>query len=271
VEAYGTAGDMDLQDLVLQASLQPESQEAFRFIRLSLTHGGQGGRRKSFLVTSALPGEGKSLISLHLAVSLARAGKNALLVDADLNGLELTRMLMPDVPFGLTTLFEGNDSQMVESTIFPTAIDNLSFLPGGPAQENLADLLESGLMPEFIEEMSSLFDYVIFDTPAVGISMDAAALSRYVEGAYLVVRILSTEQKELIQAMEILNASDCPLLGSIVNAADVEGEDRYANRTGCDADPDQDYDGVEPSESTGSGYSDYAPEVAGNEGGRRDL
>ncbi len=195
--------------------------EAFRSIRTALMFGKVGKGLKNILVTSPTPSEGKTLVSINLAMALAQAGKKVLVVDADLRKPRLARVLGISQEPGLSNVLAGKGEMPVERPLVPTHLENLTFLPSGPHPPNPAELLGSERMHEVVGKLSAMFDNVIYDTPPTVNATDAATLAQYIEGAVLVVRSFKTERDVALRARDILLGARVNILGTILNNADV--------------------------------------------------
>jgi len=195
--------------------------ESFRSIRTALMFGDVGKGLKSILVTSPTPSEGKTLVSVNMAIALAQTGKKVLVIDADLRKPRLAKVLgYPREP-GLSNLLAGRGEMPVERPLVPTPLENLTFLPSGPYPPNPAELLGSERMHQVVGELSAMFDHVIFDTPPIVNATDAATLAQFIGGAVLVVRAFKTERDVAIRAKDILLGAQVNVLGTILNNADV--------------------------------------------------
>jgi capsular exopolysaccharide synthesis family protein len=171
--------------IVVDEPMSPAA-ETFRMIRTNLTFMSPDDPLRSFVVTSALPFEGKTTIASNLAISLAQFGRSVLLVDSDLRRPRLHRVLEVDNDLGLSTLVEGRTS--LRAALHKTKIDGLSVLTSGPIPHNPSELLHSAAFAQVKEDLSEHFDYVLFDSPPMGAVTDAAILAPQVDGVLLVVR-----------------------------------------------------------------------------------
>ena len=196
--------------------------EAFRSVRTALAFSGTDGSLKHFLVTSSSPKEGKTLVSVNLAVTMAQSGKKVLLVDADMRKPRVHKVFrLPAAP-GLSNLLVREGVSSTEEAIQSIKdVENLSFLPCGPIPPNPAELLSSVRMRELLKEFDALFDVVIFDTPPVINVTDSVILSQYVHGAIMVVRSFSTQREFARRAKELLTQSQGKVLGVVLNNVDI--------------------------------------------------
>ena len=196
--------------------------ESFRSIRtsLSLSGNGQDGT-KLIAVTSSSPSEGKSIVSINLALALARAGKKVLLVDADMRKPRLHKSFAVNPHPGLSNLLAGQRDVPLKLAIRATDIANLSLLPSGPIPPNPAELLDSPLLGQLLGSLPAEFDYVIFDTPPAGNVTDAVILATRVHRTILVVRSFKAQKNVLGRTAQMLQLAQRKPSSVILNNADV--------------------------------------------------
>jgi capsular exopolysaccharide synthesis family protein len=190
--------------------------EAYRMVRTNLEFARSGRTNQTMLVTSALPGEGKSTTTANLALVLAQTGRRVILVDADLRRPSQHRLF--DVPntVGLSTLFVM-DEPVVEGFLRMTPLDNLLVLPSGPLPPNPAELMSSSRMGQIIEMLKKHAEIVLFDSPPLLGVADASALAPRLDGAVLVVDSGRTRAGVLTHAVEVLGRAQATLWGVVLN------------------------------------------------------
>jgi capsular exopolysaccharide synthesis family protein len=207
--------------------------EAFRLVYSGLTFGWGEGRR-TILVTSAAPREGKTLIAANLAVTFAREGVRVLLVDCDLRRPRLHRVFgVPAAP-GLIELLKAGGATLAQSPDAPlrvaesipgirhTKFAGLSLLPCGALTPRAHELLKPQPFRSLLNDLSVHFDVTILDTPPVLVSADAALLAPLTDGAILVVRSGQTDRASAERACQYLIAAGAHFLGALLN--DPAGE-----------------------------------------------
>jgi polysaccharide biosynthesis transport protein len=161
---------------------------------------------RSIMVTSILPGEGKSTLAIGLAISAARLHKRVLLIDADLRQPNLHKQLNLFNEEGLSTLLSRGSSLSAEKVIHYLSLNgSLSVLTAGPVPRDPARLLSSQQMAELMLEFEANYDLVLIDAPPILGTVDTAILSSCCSGAVLVERIGQANRKDLIQAAAVLN------------------------------------------------------------------
>jgi len=210
--------------LELLALTRPHSNvaEAFRSIRTSLAFSSPEGQLRKLLVTSSCPSEGKTLVSINVALAFAQAGKKTVLIDTDLRKSRVHRILGVSPSPGLTNLIAGEGPTSERSAIREVeGVENLSVLPCGPMPPNPAELLGSSVATELLVRLEQEFDMLVLDSPPVVNVTDSAVLSQYVQGAVLVVRTFSTQTDLARHATELLLQAQGKVLGVVLNNVDV--------------------------------------------------
>ncbi len=169
---------------------------------------------KSLMLTSTLASEGKTTLSLGLAVSAAHMHRRVLLIDANLQNPRLHKILELPNDWGLSLLLEEEANTPVADYIQPIHPD-IDVLTAGPTPEDTVKLLSSARMNELIELFEQTYDLVLIDAPAILDAVDARIVASLCSGIVLVGRIGQITQSELIQAREILSRLN--LIGIIAN------------------------------------------------------
>ena len=218
-----------IRPLELQALEKPRSllAESFRSIRTSLMFSRAGRGLKSILVTSAMPLEGKTTVSINIAVTLAQAGKKVLLVDSDLRRPRVGKLFDAPSQPGLSNILAREGETSLDETIRQVDLENLSILPSGPHPPNPAELLGSDEMKKLAAKLTERFDHVIYDTPPILNATDGAIVSQYADGIVLVMRSFKTEEDFAIRARDMLSDAQANILGVVLNNADVPKNGYY--------------------------------------------
>ena len=195
--------------------------ESYKSTRTNLMFTLSSEDRKWVAVTSALPGEGKTLTCANLAITFAQTGAKTLLIDADLRKPRLARTFgVPSHP-GISDAICGFCD--LENIIHKTDIDNFYVIPAGTIPPNPAELLASDEMQKLLEKLNDMgFEYIFFDTPPINIVTDAAAITRITAGTLVVVRSNVTTKESLQSAVGSLNQAGVKILGFILNGVDLE-------------------------------------------------
>lgn len=162
--------------------------EAYKSLRTNIefiTDCADGG--KCIVITSAVPMESKSNVSLNLSVSLAEDNKKVLLIDADLRKSSIQTMLHIKHTFaGLSTWLKGRFS--LDEVIVHSDTLNIDIVPSGTIPPNPSELLSGDMMKTLITSMRACYDYIIIDAPPISVVTDAAIIAGMADGTLLVVR-----------------------------------------------------------------------------------
>ena len=199
--------------------------ESYRSIRTALLLSSADNPVKTIAVTSAMPGEGKTVSVANLAVTLAQSGKTVLVVDADLRRPRQHRLFKIKNTFGLTTYL--TDSVPIKDVVKSTEIPNLFVVNAGPVPPNPAELLGSEKMARFIRMMGEESDFVLFDLPPMLEISDALVLGAKVDGIVLVVWGDKTSREALKKAREKLDLLKVRTIGVIINNVNVPRHGAY--------------------------------------------
>lgn len=188
--------------------------ESFRTLRTNLLYLSQRADIKTIIITSAMPREGKTTTASILAAALAKSGKSTLLVDCDLRNPAIHQIFsMPRT--GLTNIL-ASDAGLNE-TILESKIENLCIIPAGTKPLNPVELLASAHMKELILSLRPDFDFIILDTPPIGLVTEAQVLSRVADGYILVVSSGETEKHTVQKAQKLIYYADGSIIGAILN------------------------------------------------------
>lgn len=191
------------------------SGEAFRLLRTNALHALGGPARPTLLVTSAVPGEGKSIAAASLAAIMARTDGPALLIEADLRRPRLARLLGVEAGVGLAQVLLAQ--RELADAVAPTSIEGLSLLPAGlsPAS-NPSDLLGAGALAGILEAARARYRTIIIDTPpALGMA-DASLLAPRVDGVLFVVRLGHARRRDVLASLAQLRAVGARLAGLVL-------------------------------------------------------
>lgn len=218
--------DASRKPLLTQAAPQSPRAESFRQLRTNLQFANVTGQARSVLVTSSLPGEGKSTTATNLAIALAQAGQTVCLIDADLRRPMVNDYLGLDRNAGLTTALIG--SADVNDLLQHWGDDNLYVLTSGQIPPNPSELLGSAEMKHLIDRLEQAFDTVIVDAPPLLPVTDAAVLSQSVGGVVVVVGSNKLRQQDLEKSLSALEMVGSNILGIVLNMLPIKGPDAYA-------------------------------------------
>jgi len=201
-----------------------EYVEAFKELRTNLnfiaSRNKATGKGCKILVTSSIPGEGKSTTVINLALALAQGNNKILLVDGDMRNPVLRKYLrlQQENETGLSALL--NNDVKFEECLVRTEY-GVDVIANGPTPPNPAELIKSDTMRSLLKGVESHYDYILFDTPPVGVITDAAALSPLCDGVVYVVRHSFASKKQIRTAIKKLQMVDAKIFGTILTQYDV--------------------------------------------------
>lgn len=222
IETTGHPGEAP--ELVVFHGHQPLAFEAYRVLRTSILFSSPGQSPRILMVTSTLPGEGKTVTTANLATAMAKAEGDVLLIDADLRRPTLHQLLnVPREP-GLSNFLVGETQEL---PVVPTMVPNLFLLAAGAIPPNPSELLGSKRLKELLARTQERFSRTILDSPPLMSVTDAAILSTLVEGVLLVVKAEHVPRKAAREAKDHLLELHAPLLGAILNDVPLQREGYY--------------------------------------------
>lgn len=196
--------------------------EALNQLRINL--GFCGNQIKTIMVTSSVPNEGKSFITLQLWKMMAEVGAPVLLLDCDFRNSEMRRKYSisstnNEKLIGAAHYLAGQAE--IQDVIYKTNIPNGYMIPVTSAIANPTILLESPNFAKMLEYCEQHFAYILVDTPPLGSVADALNITRHCDGSILVVRSGSTSRKIVENSVQMLKRTETPLLGVVLNRVDV--------------------------------------------------
>ncbi|MGI5287087.1 polysaccharide biosynthesis tyrosine autokinase [Nonomuraea polychroma] len=198
--------------------------EAYRSLSASLQFIDIDRQRKSLVITSCLPHDGKSSTAANLAIALAQAGRRVVVVDGNLRRPRIRDYFGIDGAVGLTDVLLGNAP--LGAAIHQWGDLDPHVLPSGQIPPNPSELLGSRRMGHVLDELTKSYDMVIIDAPPLPVGTDAATLAAACDGAILVVRYGKTRQEHVIHAKELLSSVDARMVGTVLNAVPAKAR-RY--------------------------------------------
>mgnify|MGYP002868664126 CR=1 FL=1 len=202
-------------------SLDYSGKEALNSIATNLTFVGK--HMNKFVLTSCAASEGKSSLCMQLMLNLAGRGNSVVMVDADLRA----SFLMSRLKFqqegtinGLVHYLAGYCE--LDQAIYQTNVDGAYIIPIGDTVANPLPLLDSPDFGKMMDELGGKFDYVIVDAPPIGVVIDAAVVAKSCDGAVFVIEYGKRSKREVADAVQQLEQSGCPVLGTVINMVTVK-------------------------------------------------
>ena len=212
----------------LVSLVNPQSYEAeqFKMLRNNILFPVAGPAPQSILVTSALPGDGKSFVSANLAVSFAmNINKHVLLIDCDLRKPDLHGMFGCGPGPGLSDYLAERRS--LDSLLLKSSVEKLTLLPGGPIPANPSELASSERMSAMLAEVKDRYQdrLIVVDSPPPGLAAETSFLARQVDGILLVVKYGKTPKEDIEDLRETVGSDK--ILGVVINYLDMPMSRRY--------------------------------------------
>ncbi len=214
------------RSLVSIANPQSYEAEQFKMLRNNILFPAEGIAPQTILVTSCLPGEGKSFISANLAVSIAmNVNKHVLLIDGDLRKPALQQVFgFGDLP-GLSDYLA--DQRPLDSLLMKTTVEKLTLLPGGPVPVNPSELSSSERMSAMLKEVKERYHdrLIVIDSPPPILAAETSFLARQVDGILIVVKHGKTPREDIEDLMDVVGSDK--ILGGVIKYLDLPLLKRY--------------------------------------------
>ena len=253
-------GDDPPSKLITLREPRSPISEAYRKLRTGIQFASiDSPNRSSLLITSTNPGEGKSVTAANLAIVMAQAGNNVLLVDADLrrptqhnifelhNGYGLTNFLLNI----RTNLNSDQVEKLFKQAVDPTEVDGLSVMTSGPIPPNPSELLGSSKMRNVIDVLCTNFDLVVLDSPPVIAVTDGVVLSTQVDNVLIVADAGRTQRNHLKQTIQQLEEVKSHLIGVVLNRLSDRSDGYYYYRKAYFTEDDENRQDSIPSNTDG--------------------
>ncbi len=200
--------------------------EALRSLAMNLRYlVTETGRIKVLALTSAGSSEGKTTVTYNLAVVLAELGLRVLVVDGDMRKPRMHKLARQSNEAGLSTAIATDRawSEIVQAG----EVENLQIITSGPKPPNPVALLDSQKMKQLLNEWRQVYDYVLLDTPPIGVMADAQSLANQVDTAIFVAGMGRASRGAINYAMELLRGTRCNLAGFVANFVDKDHDHYY--------------------------------------------
>jgi capsular exopolysaccharide synthesis family protein len=208
------------EELISLHEKRSANAESFKSLRTSVLLSSSDKPPKSIVVTSMMPGEGKTLTASNLAISIAQAGQRVLLIDGDMRKPRLHKIFqLNSSSSGLSTYLAGGD---VEKISQQGPLEFISIIPAGPLPPNPSELLSSNRFKELLSEKQDKFDMIIFDSPPIISVTDSLIMGREVDGVIVVIRAASTSYDVIKKGLKTLADVNTNILGMVVNGFDAK-------------------------------------------------
>ena len=211
--------------IVVKENTNDMMEEAFRGLRTNLRFVLEGNE-KVILTTSSVPGEGKTFVATNLAMSLALLDKRVLVVGLDIRKPRLVKLFnLPQREQGITNYLsaETADFDLLEQQIVHGVINkNLDVLPAGIIPPNPGELITREMLDKAFEHLRTIYDYIILDTPPVGLVSDTLELGRLADVSFFVVRPEVTTKNDVDNINRIAETKKLPKVNLVLNGIDLK-------------------------------------------------
>jgi capsular exopolysaccharide synthesis family protein len=223
----GTTYDPESTKYPLIVHTDPRSPraESFRALRTNLRFVNVDSNNRSFVITSSIPGEGKTTTTANLALALAESGARVVLIDADLRIPKLAEYMALEGSVGLTDVLIGRAA--LADVLQKWGNNDLFVLPAGQVPPNPSELLGSEAMISLLAALNEQVDYVLLDSPPLLPVTDAAVLSTLTAGAIVVAAAGRVKKSELSAAIRNLNQTKSRVIGVVLTMLPSKGPDSY--------------------------------------------
>ncbi len=221
LEAMAEEGGLPSPRIVTQTSAYPLLSGAYQMLQANLRFISSDKKLKALVMTSSVAGEGKSEVCANLAAAVAQTNRRVLLVDADMRSPNQHHLWNLINLVGLSHVLVGEGS--LQKALQPVTA-NLTVLTAGVVPPNPMALLDSERMATLIKLFREEFDYVIFDTPSLSGTADAAVLGNLADGVLMVMRPRHVPYDRALAAKTLLARSGAPVLGMIANGVDSKND-----------------------------------------------
>lgn len=219
-----------MQEVVLKNIYKDyRSSEAYKTLRTNIEF--SGAENRAIVLTSSTPDEGKSTVSLGLAMALCESGKKVLFIDADLRKSVLVgRHRVTEELKGLSHYLSGQ-AEMTE-IVCKTQEPNLFVVFAGVVPPNPSELLGQERFETLLKRSKDAYDYIIIDAPPLGSVIDAAVIARVCDASVLVVAANTVSYKFVRTVKDQLEKTGCPILGVVLNKVDMKKNKYYGKYYG---------------------------------------
>ena len=192
--------------------------EVFKTLRTNMQFMSNKEETLTLLVTSTVPGEGKSWVTSNLAVAFAQTGKKVVIIDSDMRKGRLHNIFEIPIYPGLSNyLAETEENNEIEKFIYETEVENLSVIPAGNVPPNPSELLSSEKMVKGLEELKEKFDIILFDSTPCMLVTDAVIISRIVDYTIIVSSHKTTKIEDLKTVQKNIENVGGKIAGVVIN------------------------------------------------------
>lgn len=215
-----------MNDIISYTNPKSVISESIKILRTSLQFSNVDGNLKTLMVTSSVPGEGKSFTVSNLAVAFAALDKKVLVVDCDMRRGTQHKQFRVSNSLGLSDLLIDTDVYYPKY-IKNTDIENVDIITAGSVPPNPSELLSSKSFERFKEKIKESYDIIIFDVPPVTVVPDATIIATKVDKTIIITRIKVTPMNDLIKTKNMLENVGANIAGVVVNGVKTSTKKYY--------------------------------------------
>ena len=227
-QSNGNGNGATNTELLMNVDGRSPLAEAYRHLRTSVLLSTAGRAPKSLLVTSSLPGEGKTTTAVNTAFSLAQTGTSVVIIDADMRRPRLQRIFDMQGQEGLSSILSSDTSEdEMLAMIRNDEASGLSVLTSGPIPPNPAELLGSDQMRRLLAALQAKYAHVVIDSPPVSSFTDGVLISTMVDGVLLVVHGGKSSRYIVRRSKQLLNDVGAKIFGVVLNNVNLRSHDYY--------------------------------------------
>jgi succinoglycan biosynthesis transport protein ExoP len=215
-------------ELLINVDSRSPLAEAYRHLRTSVLLSSAGRAPRALLVTSSLPGEGKTTTAVNTAFSLAQTGATVVLIDADMRRPRLRSIFGVAEQLGLSSILSSSVSEKeILEMVAQDEATGLGILTSGPIPPNPAELIGSDQMRELLSVLLQHFDHVVIDSPPVSSFTDGVLISTMVDGVLLVVHGGKSSRHIVRRSKQLLQDVGAKIFGVVLNNIEIQSHDYY--------------------------------------------
>jgi capsular exopolysaccharide synthesis family protein len=222
----GTNGDH--AELLMNVDGRSPLAEAYRHLRTSVLLSTPGGAPRTLLVTSSLPGEGKTTTAVNTAISLAQTGASVVIIDADMRRPRLQTIFDMHEQEGLSSILSSDTTEAEMLDLVRTdEATGLNILTSGPIPPNPAELVGSDQMRRLMTTLQSRYTYVVVDSPPISSFTDGVLIATMVDGVLLVVHGGKSSRHIVRRSKQLLSDVGSKVFGVVLNNVSLQSHDYY--------------------------------------------
>ncbi|EJV70010.1 tyrosine protein kinase [Bacillus mycoides] len=203
------------ESIIVHTAPRSKISEQYRSIRTNIQLSSSIHKSRTIVITSPRYGEGKSTITVNLAVSIAQKGEKVLVIDANLRTPTIHEMFGVENTIGLTDILSGKTT--LEGAVKKTEMESLDVLTSGPIPFNPSEVISSDVMDMLIQKAMGRYDIILFDSSPVLEVTDTSVLADKCEGVLLVIRYNRTVNEDALETKRALSFTKSRILGAILN------------------------------------------------------